>query len=194
MRWSEQAGGRKIGLTAATGSARELIGAYLGTPHVYNEISAHAAGAARLDPEVDTIFEIGGQDAKYILLRNRVPIDYAMNASCSAGTGSFLEECAQGDLGLPLAEIAEAALQARRPVQLKATCAAFINSDIRTALQEGYSPSGCRRRPGVRGRAQLPLQGQGPARRGAEGVLPGRPGHEPGRRPAPWRSAWARRS
>ena len=134
-----QLGGRKVGLMAATGSARELIGAYLGTRHVYNEISAHAAGTARLDPEVDTIFEIGGQDAKYILLRNRVPIDYAMNASCSAGTGSFLEECAQGDLGLPLAEISQAALGAQRPVQFKATCAAFINSDIRTALQEGYS-------------------------------------------------------
>jgi predicted CoA-substrate-specific enzyme activase len=130
---------RKVGLVAATGSARELIGAYLGTSHVYNEISAHAAGAAHFDPGVDTIFEIGGQDSKYILLRNGVPIDYAMNAACSAGTGSFLEECAQGDLGLPLAEIADVALRAAAPVQFKATCAAFINSDIRTALQEGYS-------------------------------------------------------
>ena len=136
---ASQVGKREIGLMTATGSARELIGAYLGTTYVYNEISAHAAGAARFDAEVDTIFEIGGQDAKYILLRNRVPVDYAMNASCSAGTGSFLEECAQGDLGLPLAEISRAALQAKRPVQFKATCAAFINSDIRTALQEGYS-------------------------------------------------------
>jgi activator of 2-hydroxyglutaryl-CoA dehydratase len=69
---AEQSHGRKIGLMAATGSARELIGAYLGTAHVYNEISAHATGAIRLDPEVDTIFEIGGQDAKYRrLLRSR---------------------------------------------------------------------------------------------------------------------------
>ena len=132
-------GNRKVGLVAVTGSARELIGAYLDTSHVYNEISAHAAGAAQFDPEVDTIFEIGGQDSKYILLRNGVPIDYAMNAVCSAGTGSFLDECAQGDLDLPLTEIADAALRATAPVQFNATCAAFINSDIRTALQEGYS-------------------------------------------------------
>ncbi|MHC4090367.1 MAG: acyl-CoA dehydratase activase [Planctomycetota bacterium] len=132
-------GNRKIGPVAVTGSARELIGAYLGTSHVYNEISAHAVGAAHFDPQVDTIFEIGGQDSKYILLRNGVPIDYAMNAACSAGTGSFLEECAQGDLGLPLTEIADEALRAAAPVQFKATCAAFINSDIRTALQEGCS-------------------------------------------------------
>ena len=134
-----QLGSARIGLIATTGSARELIAAYLGTAHVYNEISAHAAAAIHCDPEVDTIFEIGGQDSKYILLRNRVPIDYAMNASCSAGTGSFLEECAQSDLGLALGEITEAALRAPAPVQFKATCAAFINSDIRTALQEGYS-------------------------------------------------------
>ena len=134
---ADQLGQCTVGLMATTGSARELIGAYLGTVHVYNEISAHAAGATHLDPEVDTIFEIGGQDSKYILLRNGVPVDYAMNSACSAGTGSFLEECAQSDLGLPVAEIAAAALRAAAPVAFKATCAAFINSDIRSALQQG---------------------------------------------------------
>jgi len=128
-----------VGLVAATGSARELIGAYLGTEHVYNEISAHAAGATHFAPEVDTIFEIGGQDSKYIHLRNGVPIDYAMNNACSAGTGSFLEESAQGDLGIPVSDIAGLALAAPVPVQFKATCAAFINSDIRLAQQEGHS-------------------------------------------------------
>ena len=135
----EQLGNRCIGLVGSTGSARELAGAYLGTEHVYNEISAHAAGAAHFDSEVDTIFEIGGQDSKYIYLRNSVPIDYAMNNACSAGTGSFLEESAHGDLGMDVSEIAGLALAAPAPVQFKATCAAFINSDIRIALQEGQS-------------------------------------------------------
>src|SRR5208283_2903663 len=98
-----------------------------------------AAGANHFDREVDTIFEIGGQDAKYIYLRNGVPIDYAMNNACSAGTGSFLEESAQGDLGIIVNDIAEIALDASSPVQLKATCAAFINSDIRIAFQQGQS-------------------------------------------------------
>jgi len=136
---ADQVADAQICLDSTTGSARDLIGAYLGTSHVYNEISAHAAGAASFDPLVDTIFEIGGQDSKYIFLRNKVPLDYAMNAACSAGTGSFLEECARGDLGLPLTEIAGAALRADTPVQFKATCAAFMNSDIRGALQDGYS-------------------------------------------------------
>jgi predicted CoA-substrate-specific enzyme activase len=135
---ARQAGNPRAGLIATTGSARELVGAYLGTAHVFNEISAQAAGARRFDADVDTIFEIGGQDAKYIYLRNGVPIYYAMNNACSAGTGSFLEESAQGDLGIKVSDISDIALAAPAPVQFKATCAAFINSDIRLAQQEGH--------------------------------------------------------
>ncbi len=132
-------GNRAVGLVATTGSARELAGAYLGTAQVHNEISAHAAGATHYDPEVETIFEIGGQDSKYIFLRNGVPIDYTMNNACSAGTGSFLEESAHGDLGIEVGDIAAIALAAKSPVQFKTTCAAFINSDIRIAQQQGHS-------------------------------------------------------
>jgi activator of 2-hydroxyglutaryl-CoA dehydratase len=57
----DQIGNRAVGLVGTTGSARELAGAYLGTEYVYNEISAHAAGASHFDAGVDTIFEIGGQ-------------------------------------------------------------------------------------------------------------------------------------
>ncbi len=134
-----EVGNRRVGLTGTTGSAREMVGAYLGTEYVFNEISAQAAGTHAFDAGVDTIFEIGGQDAKYIRLRNGVPVDYAMNNACSAGTGSFLEESAQGDLGIAVSDIAEIALAAPSPVQFKATCAAFINSDIRLAQQEGHS-------------------------------------------------------
>jgi predicted CoA-substrate-specific enzyme activase len=134
-----QVGDRAVGLAGTTGSARELAGAYLGTEHVYNEISAHAAGATHFDPEVDTIFEIGGQDSKYIHLRNGVPIDYAMNNACSAGTGSFLEESAQGDLGIQVSDISAMALDAPVPAHFKGTCAAFINSDIRAAQQQGHA-------------------------------------------------------
>ena len=136
---AEEVGNHRVCLVGATGSARELIGAYLGTCHVYNEISSHAAGATHFDADVDTIFEIGGQDAKYISLRHGVPVDYAMNNACSAGTGSFLEESAQGDLGITVDEIAAIALEAPTPVHFQATCAAFINSEIRVAQQQGYA-------------------------------------------------------
>jgi len=136
----DQAGNCTVNLVGVTGSGRQIVGAYLGTPAVYNEISAHSEGAVYYDKEVDTIFEIGGQDSKYMYLQNGVPVDYAMNASCSAGTGSFLEESSKGDLGIHVFDISDVAMKADSPVRFKADCAAFINTDIRTAAQEGYNP------------------------------------------------------
>ena len=125
-----------ISLAATTGSSREILGVFLETPAVYNEIIAHSVGTTFFQPDIDTIFEIGGQDAKYVLLKNGVPIDYAMNEACSAGTGSFLEESAQGDLNISHAhEIGPVALQATSPIKFGEHCSAFINSDIRKAIQ-----------------------------------------------------------
>ncbi|MBN1647492.1 MAG: activase [Spirochaetales bacterium] len=128
----------KISLAATTGSSREILGVFLETPGVYNEIIAHSWGTTYFAADVDTIFEIGGQDAKYVLLKNKVPIDYAMNEACSAGTGSFLEESAAGDLNIASAgEIGGIALKAQRPLKFGEHCSAFINSDIRKAIQQG---------------------------------------------------------
>lgn len=129
-----------IELSATTGSSREILGVFLETPGVYNEIIAHSVGTAYFDSGVETIFEIGGQDAKYVLLKNGVPIDYAMNEACSAGTGSFLEESSSGDLSIHSAkDIGPIALQADAPLKFGEHCSAFINSDIRKAIQQGAS-------------------------------------------------------
>ena len=129
-----------INLAATTGSSREILGVFLETPGVYNEIIAHAVGTTFYRDNIDTIFEIGGQDAKYVSLKNKVPIDYAMNEACSAGTGSFLEESAQGDLNIPEADqIGDIALAAKEPLKFGEHCSAFINSDIRNAIQQGAS-------------------------------------------------------
>ena len=128
----------RIPLCATTGSSREILGVFMETAGVYNEIIAHSHGTTFFSQDVDTIFEIGGQDAKYVLLENRVPIDYAMNEACSAGTGSFLEESAAGDLNIAHAwEIGEIALKADNPLKFGEHCSAFINSDIRKAIQQG---------------------------------------------------------
>jgi predicted CoA-substrate-specific enzyme activase len=138
----EDTGNGKISITlaATTGSSRELLGVFLETPAVYNEIIAHAVGTNFYQDNIDTIFEIGGQDAKYVLLKNKVPIDYAMNEACSAGTGSFLEESAQSDLNIANAwEIGDIAIKAKEPLKFGEHCSAFINSDIRNAIQQGAS-------------------------------------------------------
>ncbi|MDR2600125.1 MAG: acyl-CoA dehydratase activase, partial [Oscillospiraceae bacterium] len=129
-----------IRLAATTGSSREILGVFLQTRGVYNEIIAHSVGTSYFDADVETIFEIGGQDAKYVLLKNGVPIDYAMNEACSAGTGSFLEESAAGDLSIYSdKDIGPIALKAEAPLKFGEHCSAFINSDIRKAIGQGAS-------------------------------------------------------
>lgn len=119
------------------GSGRQIAALHAQTDGMMNEIVAHATAAAHFDPEVDTIFEIGGQDAKYTFLTGGVASDYAMNEACSAGTGSFLEESALETLGVPMEDIAALALQGRRPPNFSDQCAAFISSDMKNAIAEG---------------------------------------------------------
>jgi predicted CoA-substrate-specific enzyme activase len=125
-----------VGL-GVTGSGRQIAGLHAMADGVINEIIAHAAAAVHFDHEVDTIFEIGGQDAKYTYITNGVPSDYAMNEACSAGTGSFLEESAKESLGLKMTEIGKVAYTGTNPPNFNDQCAAFIGSDIKNAAQEG---------------------------------------------------------
>jgi len=119
------------------GSGRQIAGLHALTDGVINEIIAHAAAAVYFDPQVDTIFEIGGQDAKYTYITNAVASDYAMNEACSAGTGSFLEESAYETLGIKMEDIADIALKGNNPPNFNDQCAAFIASDIKNAIHEG---------------------------------------------------------
>jgi predicted CoA-substrate-specific enzyme activase len=121
------------------GSGRQIAGLHALTDGVINEIIAHATASVYFDPDVDTIFEIGGQDAKYTYITNGVPSDYAMNEACSAGTGSFLEESALETLGVPMDQIASVALTAENPPNFNDQCAAFIASDIKNAIHDGIA-------------------------------------------------------
>lgn len=129
--------GTVAAIMGVTGSGRNIAGLHAGTKGIINEITAHAAAAVHYNPEVDTIFEIGGQDAKYTWLKNSVPCDYAMNEACSAGTGSFLEESAKETLGIEVTDIADVAFKGQNPPNFNDQCAAFIGSDLKLASQEG---------------------------------------------------------
>jgi predicted CoA-substrate-specific enzyme activase len=129
---------RIVGL-GVTGSGRQIAGLHAMTKSIINEIIAHAAGALFFDQHVDTIFEIGGQDAKYTYIRNGIPSDYAMNDACSAGTGSFLEEAAKESMGIDMEEIGTIAVKGKKPPNFNDQCAAFISSDIKNATHEGMT-------------------------------------------------------
>ncbi|UCC20363.1 MAG: hypothetical protein JSV62_03485 [Promethearchaeota archaeon] len=127
----------KVVQCGVTGSAREMVSVYLDNCRSFNEILAHARSAVEEVPDVDTVFEIGGQDSKFISFLKGVPIDYAMNEGCSAGTGSFLEESASVDMGISVEEISNISMKSMNPIAFGERCAAFINTDLRNALQQG---------------------------------------------------------
>jgi predicted CoA-substrate-specific enzyme activase len=122
-----------------TGSGRYLIADFIGADVVRNEITAQARAAAEIDPDVDTIFEIGGQDSKYISLHEGAIVDFEMNKVCAAGTGSFLEEQAE-KLGINIKEqFGSMALAADAPANLGERCTVFIETELVRHQQAGIS-------------------------------------------------------
>ncbi len=120
-----------------TGSGRYLIGDYIGADIVKNEITAQAAASIFIDKDVDTVFEIGGQDSKYISIKNGVVIDFEMNKACAAGTGSFLEEQAQ-KLNIDIIkEFSDKAFNASSSCDLGDRCTVFMESDLVSHQQKG---------------------------------------------------------
>ncbi len=128
----------------ATGSGRELIGKLVGADTINDEITAHKTGATYIGNKMinrppDTIFEIGGQDSKFISIRDGIVVDFTMNEACAAGTGSFLEEQAER-MGIEIkGEFSDLALSSTAPIRLGERCTVFMEKDITPHLQQGAS-------------------------------------------------------
>lgn len=127
----------EIAGVGTTGSGRQLIGELVGADLIKNEITAHAIACLNLEPTVQTIIEIGGQDSKLILIRDGVVSDFAMNTVCAAGTGSFLDQQA-ARLDMEVAELGHRAANGAHPVRIAGRCAVFAESDMIHKQQMGY--------------------------------------------------------
>ena len=119
-----------------TGAGRKFVGRIIGADLILDEITAHARAAVRLHPGVDTVIEIGGQDSKFMTLREGQVTLSVMNSVCAAGTGSFVEEQAQR-LGVPLAEYGERTRGHASPLASE-RCTVFMERDLNHHLREGY--------------------------------------------------------
>jgi len=128
----------EVGGVAVTGSGRYFIGDFIGADIVINEITAQAKATVELDNKVDTVFEIGGQDSKYISIKNGSVIDFEMNKVCAAGTGSFLQEQA-ARLGIDIKDFSRHAFKAQNPADLGTRCTVFMESDLIHHQQVGLS-------------------------------------------------------
>ncbi|MCK4660013.1 MAG: hypothetical protein KAV82_10875 [Phycisphaerae bacterium] len=151
LRELEESVGSRVRIcgVGSTGSGRELIGELVGADSINDEITAHKTGATFIGDRLlgkrpDTIFEIGGQDSKYISLQSEgdgsgdtIVVDFTMNEACAAGTGSFLEERAE-ELGVSIkGEFAEQAMSSRAPIKLGERCTVFMERDVNTYMQRG---------------------------------------------------------
>jgi predicted CoA-substrate-specific enzyme activase len=126
----------EISGAAATGSARQLAGDVVGADLIKNEITSQAVAALHYYPDVQTIFEIGGQDSKIIIIRDGVVTDFGMNTVCAAGTGSFLDHQAQR-LSMSIEQFSRLAMESYTPVNIAGRCTVFAESDMIHRQQSG---------------------------------------------------------
>jgi predicted CoA-substrate-specific enzyme activase len=130
--------GDKVNIVGActTGSGRYMIAKLIGADIIKDEITAQAKAAITIDSSVDTIFEIGGQDSKYISLKDGVVTDFQMNKICAAGTGSFIEEQAK-KFNIPINDFGDITLNSDNPIRLGERCTVFIETSIAANLAKG---------------------------------------------------------
>ncbi len=127
-----------IRYSGVTGYGENLIKTALNIDLNEIETIAHYTAAKKFMPDVTSIVDIGGQDMKYIKLKNGSIDNIMLNEACSSGCGSFIETFAK-NLGLTIQEFVDSALSSRNPVDLGSRCTVFMNSKIKQSQKEGYS-------------------------------------------------------
>ena len=128
----------KLRFSGVTGYGEKLIQTGLNIDLNEIETIAHYTAAKKFEPKVTSIIDIGGQDMKYIKLKNDAIDNIMLNEACSSGCGSFLETFAKS-LGIPIEEFVREAIEAKTPVDLGSRCTVFMNSKIKQAQKEGFS-------------------------------------------------------
>jgi predicted CoA-substrate-specific enzyme activase len=123
-----------IDAVIATGYGRRQVSF---ADQVITEITALAAGAHKIQPQAETIIDIGGQDSKVITTdaSGRV-IDFAMNHKCAAGTGRFLE-VTSASLDVKVDQLGPLSKQADKELTLTSTCTVFAESEIISHIAKG---------------------------------------------------------
>jgi len=134
--WAGLPDSARLARCCVTGYGESLIHAALRVDDGEIETMAHYRAAKRLSPEVTSVIDIGGQDMKYLRIRNGVIDSIAVNEACSSGCGSFLQTFA-ATMGTNVRDFADTAVSAVRPVDLGSRCTVFMNSSVKQAQKEG---------------------------------------------------------
>ena len=127
----------KLRFCGVTGYGEKLIQTGLNVDLSEIETIAHYTAAKEFMPDVNSIIDIGGQDMKYIKLKNDAIDNIMLNEACSSGCGSFIETFSKS-LKLNINEFVEEAIKSKAPVDLGSRCTVFMNSKIKQAQKEGF--------------------------------------------------------
>lgn len=136
--YSELPENAKLRYSGVTGYGEKLIQTALNVDLNEIETIAHYTAAKTFEPKVTSIVDIGGQDMKYIRMKNGSIDNIMLNEACSSGCGSFIETFAKS-LNIEISDFVKEALKAKTPVDLGSRCTVFMNSKIKQAQKEGYS-------------------------------------------------------
>ena len=126
----------KIVRSCATGYGEHLMKAAFILDSGEVETVAHYHAAAFFNPDVESILDIGGQDMKFIKIKNNAVDNVLLNEACSSGCGSFIETFAK-TLNKSVQTFAKEAIFAENPIDLGTRCTVFMNSKVKQAQKEG---------------------------------------------------------
>lgn len=122
--------------SCVTGYGEELVKAALHADDGEIETMAHFRAAKALNPQVSAVIDIGGQDMKYLKIRNDAVDSISVNEACSSGCGSFLQTFAQ-TMNTDIIDFAQRGCSSKAPVDLGSRCTVFMNSSVKQAQKEG---------------------------------------------------------
>ena len=117
-----------------TGSGAPMLARRMGAPMVH-EVAAVATAVQQRHPSARTVIELGGQDAKLVVL-DEGHVQTNMNDRCAAGTGVTIDRCL-ARLGIDAAVAAEIEFDARRVQPLSSKCGVFAETDLVALARRG---------------------------------------------------------
>lgn len=133
----EQTLGGESFTVAISGSAGMGLAEAASIPFV-QEVYATGEAVKMLEPDTETVIELGGEDAKVIFFSGT--IDERMNGSCAGGTGAFIDQMAIL-LDMTVDEMDRASLEYTRLYPIASRCGVFAKTDIQPLLNQGANKS-----------------------------------------------------
>lgn len=126
-----------------TGSGGGAIGEQIGGKFV-QEVTAVSLAVEKLHPEVYSVIELGGQDAKIIVFKDdddsgrkkKIP---SMNDKCAGGTGAVIDKI-NAKLRIPVEELSQLQYHGIKLHKVAGKCGVFAETDINGLQKEGTPP------------------------------------------------------